>query len=156
MKKIIVDLDIVTVANWDKKGEPARLAQKFINRIENNEFQVVTPFIMIELLTRWKYSELVSTIQQFYLTNTTGFITNEDFDKKLESLKINDEKILAELKASNVKGEDTVLVLITSLFEIDYLVTFNRKHLRGKKELINEVLTTNGVKTIEIVGPEEI
>ena len=154
-KKIIVDLDIVTMALWNKKGEDTQLARRFINRVEEGEFDVVTPFVMLELLTRWKYSALVENIQQFYLKNTKVFITNEDIDKKLDLLNVDDKKVLSALKAAGVKGEDALLALITSIFEIDCLVTFNRKHLKSKRERINGVLTENGVKTVRIIGPED-
>jgi len=71
-------------------------------------------------------------------------------------MKIDDIKILNELKKKNIKEEDALLVLITSIFDIDYLITFNRKHLRGKCDIINEVLKENGLRIIEVVSPEEI
>ena len=38
-----------------------------------------------------------------------------------------------ELEKYGVKSEDAFLVLVSSIFGLDYLVTFNRKHLKNKK-----------------------
>ena len=56
----------------------------------------------------------------------------------------------------NIKPEDAFLVLITSIFDINYLITFNRKHLKNNENKINEVLKRNGLKIIKIVEPNEI
>ena len=40
-KKIIVDLDVVTVSIWDKKGENSQLATEFIGRIKNEAINEV-------------------------------------------------------------------------------------------------------------------
>lgn len=39
---------------------------------------------------------------------------------------------------------------------IDFLITFNRKHLRNKEEEINKILIKEGLRTVKIVGPEKI
>lgn len=156
MKKIVVDLDIITVAMWDKKGASSHLARELMGRIEKGEFDMVTPFIILEMLSRWRYSALAEDIQQFYLKYTKEFITNEDLDVRLDLLKVDDEKILSELKTNGVKGEDALLALMTAVFDIDYLITFNRKHLKGKKELIKRIMIKNDVRPIQIIGPEEI
>ena len=83
-------------------------------------------------------------------------VTNDDIDAKIDDLGIDDEKILLELQSNGVKEEDAFIVLIASIFDLDNLITFNRKHLRNKKKEINEVLKRNGLKTIEISGPEEV
>ena len=82
-------------------------------------------------------------------------ISNEDLDERIESIGIDDKKIIKELISQGVKDEDALLILAASIFEADYLVTFNRIHLKNKKEAINEVLNKNGIKTIKIIGPEE-
>ena len=59
-------------------------------------------------------------------------------------------------KIKEEKKEDSVLVFVASLFNIDYLITFNRKHLKNNRDKINEVLKKNGLRTIKIVEPNEI
>lgn len=155
MRKIIIDLDIITVAAWNKKGEETKTAQRFIARVQNNEFSAFTPFFLIELVGQWLYSALAEDIKQFYLKNTS-IITNEDLENKVAELDLDDKKILLELRAKGVKGEDALLALVTSIFSMDYLVTFNQKHLRSNVKMINEVMKDNGLKEIRLVGPEGI
>lgn len=154
--KIIIDLDVVTTSIWDKKGENVRLAVEFIDRVKNKEFYVVTPFFLLELVSKWKYSQLKDHIEEFYLKFTDKMLSNEDLDEKIDSMGIDDEKILKELKNKGIKSEDSLLVLVASIFEADYLITFNRVHLKNKRLIINEVLNTNGLKTIRIAGPEGV
>ena len=156
MKMIIIDLDIVTVSIWDKKGENVRLAVKFIDRVMNKEFYVITPYFMLELISKWKYSQLKDHIEDFYLKFTDKMISNEDLDERIESMNVDDKKIIVELMNHGIKGEDSLLVLVASIFDADCLITFNRIHLKSKKEVINEVLRKNGLRTIKIAGPEEV
>lgn len=155
-KKILIDLDVITVELWDSKGENKRIANEFIRRVENKEFFVVTPYSLLELVSKWKYTALKDEIEEFYLKKSDMTLSNKDVDAKIDSIGIDDVSILLELERNAVKGEDALLALISSIFDIDYLVTFNRKHLRNKTKIINEVLKENGLKPIQIVGPEEI
>ena len=155
-KKIMIDLDIVTVSIWDNKGENVKLALRFIARIKNKEFYVATPFYLLEHLAQWKHIRLKEQIEDFYIKNSDRLITSEDIETRIDELGIDDVKILSELQSHDVKEEDAFIVLVAAIFDLDYLVTFNRKHLRGKKKEINEVLKRNEIKTIEINGPEEV
>lgn len=154
--KILIDLDVVTVSIWDNKGENVKLALSFIGRVKNKEFHVATPFYLLEHLTKWKHIRLREQIEDFYIKNSDNLITNEDIETRIDEMKIDDVKILSELQSHDVKEEDAFIVLIASIFDVDCLVTFNRKHLRGKKKEISEVLKKNGLKTIKISGPEEV
>jgi predicted nucleic acid-binding protein len=155
-KKIIVDLDVVTVSIWDKKGENADLAVKFIDRVEKGEFYVMTPYFMLELISKWKYSQIKDYIGNFYLKFSDEILSNEELDDKFDSIGIDDVKILNELKNREIKGEDALLVVVASAFDAACLITFNRTHLKNNKEIINEVLGNHGLRTIEIIGPEEV
>ena len=63
---------------------------------------------------------------------------------------------LNELENAGIKKEDAALVLITSLFSFECLVTFNRIHLKNKKEEANRILKEWKLPTIQILGPEEL
>ena len=65
-KKIVVDLDVVTVAKWDK-GKNGDLGRSFLLRIKNKEFDVVTPFYLLGHLDKWKHITLKEKIENFYL-----------------------------------------------------------------------------------------
>ena len=154
MYKILIDLDVLTVAFW--KGNKKEIAQKLLSRVKNREFIVITPyFLLLNLLKKWTYLDLKDKIQDFYLKNSE-MLTNIEIDSKIKSLGIDDIRILKELIKINIKSEDAFLVLITSIFDINYLITFNRKHLKNNENKINEVLKRNGLKIIKIVEPNEI
>ncbi len=154
-KKILVDLDVITVAKWDK-SKNGDIGRKLVSKIEKKEFELVTPFYLLEHLVKWKHILLKEQIEDFYIKNSTKVLTNEDVDDKIDELSIDDVKILLELHSHNIKEEDAFIVLVTSIFELDCLVTFNRKHLRNKEKEINKSLVKNGLKDIKIVGPEEV
>ena len=152
--KISIDLDVITIAFW--KGDKKEIATKFLSRVKNREFIVITPyFLLLNLLKKWTYLDLKDKIQDFYLKNSK-MLTNIEIDLKIKSLGIDDIRILKELIKINIKPEDAFLVLITSIFDINYLITFNRKHLKNNENKINGVLKRNGLKIIKIVEPNEI
>ena len=155
-KKIAVDLDVVTVSIWNKTGSQVETARKFIKRVEAGEFYIINPFFLVELALQWKYQELREDIKEFYVRYSEKLVSDTEFKEKSKEMNIDAEKVIKLLERHNVKEEDSVLVLFSSMFSLDCLVTFNRKHLRSKREAINKTLKENGLKTIEIVGPEEI
>lgn len=59
---------------------------------------------------------------------------------KIEEVGFDNESVNRELVEKRVKSEDAILTVITSIFGIDYLVTHHRRHLKNKKEVINNVL----------------
>ena len=150
-KKIIIDLDVVTLAYWDKKDEA-----KLIEKIKGGLFAMVTPYIILEHLSKWNYRKLAEEIASFYETHSFQIITAQNLLEKCNEREIEYKKLLFELLNVGVKEEDIILVIISSIFSLDYLVTFNRKHLRSKEKEINEVLRKNGVETIRIVLPSEL
>jgi uncharacterized membrane protein len=77
-------------------------------------------------------------------------------DERIRQLNIDDKAIIQSLRKSGVKEEDALLVLFASIFDSDCLVTFNRKHLKSKWKIINEVLRSYGIRAIKIVLPYEI
>lgn len=150
-KKIIVDLDVTTLAFWDKKDE-----NKIIEKIKSNKLEMITPYILLEHLSKWDYRKLAEEISNFYEKYSSQIITTQNLLEATESFHINYRKLLLKIINVGVKEEDVVLVVICSFFEIDYLVTFNRKHLKNKEKEINEVLKENGLKPIKIKLPSEL
>ena len=99
--KILIDLDVLTAALWDKESE----AMEFLEKVKKGEFEVYTSRIL-------SVKEIV---------DRSGEI---DTDYK---------KIIIDLMSKGVKEEDAILVFTTSAFHLDYLVTYNRVHLRNKE-----------------------
>jgi len=151
-KRILIDLDVVTIAKWDSDTD----AINFLDRVESGEFELYVPYLIFDLLSKRKYEELSERIKHFYELHATRVITVQDSLNRIEELKIDDKKTVAELERHHVKEEDATLVVVASIFELDYLVTYNRKHLKNKSEIINEILKRNGLRTIKITLPDEI
>jgi len=155
-KKIMIDLDVVTVGIWDKRGEKSEVARGFMQRVENNEFEVVTPFSIIELVLKWRYENLKEDIKEFYLNNTSKLLNDTDIRNQVLKEKTDPNLVLPRLRREGIKDEDSLLVFLSSIFRLDYLVTFNRKHLRNKKDKINKILRECNLHEIKIVDPSEV
>lgn len=154
-KRIIIDLDVVTVGKWDKSVN-GDMARKFLNRVEKGEFRMITPYIIFELLSKWRYGKLVNEIREFYEFYSSEIITVLNLDERIKRVGLNRKEIAKDIQHYTVKEEDTILVIIASIFDTYYFVTFNRKHLKNKEVRINNVLQKYGIKTIRIVLPNEI
>ena len=75
---------------------------------------------------------------------------------KSKEIGIDYNKVILDLMSKGVKEEDAVLVFAASAFHLDYLITYNRVHLRGKETEINEILNLNKMKAIKIAAPTSI
>lgn len=152
--KILIDLDVVTITLW--KGTEKALATRFLNRVKTGEFKVYTPYILLDLISKWKDRALADKILDFYKLYSTEIITVEKLSEKLQSINLDLEELSKELTEITNKEDDSDLVLICSIFELDYLVTLNRKHLRNKREQIVQFLKGKNLKQIKVVLPNEL
>ncbi len=172
-KKILIDLDVITVGIWKKRDsrreigkirfanfclqkfpkEIFPIAKRFIQRVENKEFEVVTPYILLDLVYKWDNIVLREDIRKFYFENTSSFVERTGVITQIGRVF---EEVFTELEDKGIKDEDVFLILTTSAKKLDYLVTFNRKHLKSKGKIVNEILAKHGLKTIMIGLPNEI
>lgn len=150
--KIIIDLDVVTVALWNKNKE----ALDFLERVKKGEFEVYTPYILLDLVASWKFRELKEHIVHFYNVYSSKIVTIQDAFEESKKQNLRVETATMELLNTDVKEEDAALVILASIFPLDYLVTYNRKHLLNKINMINEVLRRNGFREIKIALPSEL
>lgn len=151
MKKIVVDLDVLTLAFWDRKDEAG-----IIERIKGGQLAMITPYIILEHLSKWNYRKLAEEIAGFYGKYSFQIVTAQNIMDEANGADLEYGRLLSELVGVGVKEEDAVLVIISALFDAGHLVTFNRKHLKSKEKEINEVLRKNGTGPIRIVSPEEL
>lgn len=154
-KKIIVDLDVVTVAKWDRSMN-GDLSRQFIIRIEKGEFEMLTPYIILDLISEWKHIRLAKRIKEFYDLYSKEIISVINLETKIKGINIERKALTEDLKSYSIKEEDIILVIIACIFEADYLITFNRKHLKNNEVKINNVLQKHGLRTIKIALPDEI
>lgn len=143
------------VKSFFPKIKKTILSKAFISRVENKEFNVFTPLLVLERVSKWKEVEIRDAIEEFYVKNSE-LLTTKDIKRRFKELNVNDEKVLKDLEKNGVKPEDALLVLISSVFEFDSPVTFNRKHLKNKEQVINRIMKNNKLKEVDIVEPNEI
>jgi hypothetical protein len=155
MPSAIIDLDVITVAHW--KGQQKKEADVFLGKLTSKdsgkELYIVTPFLLIGLLMEWRNKELAQRIEDFYLENTDLWLSDRMIKEQAELLGINLEALITRLEKRGVKQEDSVLVAVAAIFKIEYLITFNRKHLLSKQEAINGELKEAGLCLLKIRKP---
>ncbi|MBI2575263.1 hypothetical protein HYV82_05255 [Candidatus Woesearchaeota archaeon] len=154
-RKLIVDLDVVTVAKWDK-SKNGDLGRQFVMRIEQGEFEMIVPYMLLDLISEWKHTKLAKEIKGFYEIYSTEIISAINLEAKIVRMNVDRKALTLNLKSYGIKGEDIILVIIACVFDADYLVTFNRKHLKNNEVKINDALRKYGLRTIKIVLPHEI
>lgn len=151
-KKIMIDLDVVTVAYWDR-SRMGDLARSFIKKLSKKDHYIITPLMLIELVRKWKHEKLRTQIERFYFDNSNEILDNLQIVDGVLSNGADFEEVFSVLSNLEIKEEDITLVLASSIKEA-LLVTFNRIHLKNKEEEINGILSRYGLKTIKITSPE--
>jgi len=155
-KKIIIDLDVVTIGVWKKADPRKEESLKFMTRVKAKEFEVIMLSSTLNLLDKWKYTELSKVIRDFYVENTDLFLDEIEIFEFLNKQKINSAVIIDTLLKKGIKREDILLILACVTTNADYLVTLNRRHLKNNADLINSVLTYYKLRRIKVVHPNEI
>ena len=153
-RKIIIDLYVVTVGEWDK-GTHGNISRKFMVSVTKKAFYLITPTLLLELVRKWKHEKLKCQIEEFYLKNSDELIERVQVLQEIVSRGINFEDIFKKFIDITIKEEDITLILVSSLRDA-LLITFNKVHLKNKEEEINAILSEYGLKTIKITSPEWI
>ncbi len=148
-KKILVDLDILTNAFW--KGENKEIAEKFLNKIVNEDLEILTPSTLIDLIFDWKDRKLAQSILTFYSENS-DILSQKTILREFEKCGIDYKEVVEEITKVSGKEEDSFLVLVASVFGLE-IKTFNKKHLLNKKDEIRRVLQKFNLKEVEISDP---
>ena len=155
--KIMIDLDVVTVAEWEKEDPRRPIASRFLDEVDKKIFTVISPVTLIARLLSWKYLELVKKIAIRLISISDSFVTTEEANSILTA---NTKKGIRELADEGAKGlkikvSDMALVLIASSKGIDYFVTFNKTDLKNKEGKISEFLRRYNLHTPKIVLPDD-
>lgn len=149
MKRILIDLDILTNALW--KGEKREEAKKFLANIVKENVEILTPSTLIHLIFSWEDRKLAGEILSFYSDNS-DILSQKTILGKFERLGVDYKKIIKELTEVSGKEEDVFLVLVASVFDLE-IVTFNKKHLITKKDRMNQILRHYNLNEVEINEP---
>ena len=113
MPKVMVDLDVVTIAKWHEKRDLRRASsQRFMIRVERDEFSLLVPDEFLEILKPWEYVELMRRVRGWYTTNAKFIISSEEALKKVTAKTGLSEETLIEKLAleADMKTEDIFLV----------------------------------------------
>ncbi|MDI6807340.1 MAG: hypothetical protein QMD14_06095 [Candidatus Aenigmarchaeota archaeon] len=153
-KRILIDIDVVAVANYYKKDRDYPIAKRFIERVEFGEYELYSAHTLVELVKKWKEMKIKDGVLKFY-SDYCYVIPPAEIARRLEERKVRPKVILDQLAKKGVKEEDGILAVVASLFDL-VLVTLNRKHLRDKREEINKILKEGGLNEIGILLPNEI
>ena len=155
-KKIIIDLDVVTVGIWKKADERRTESLKFMKRVENKEFEVEMLTSTLNLVEKWNNLELSTRIKDFYYKNSDHFIEDIEVFNFLRTRKVSASAIIDEFLKKRIKREDIMLILACVVAKADHLVTFNRRHLKNNADTINAILNKNKLHKMKVVFPNEI
>ena len=153
-QKVIIDLDVVTVGKWDK-GINGDNSRKFMMRLSNKEFYLVTPTLLLEQVRKWNHKNLKVQIEDFYLKNSDELIEKIQIIEEIVSKGIDFEEVFSKFLDLGIKEEDITLIFVSSLRDA-LLITFNKTHLKNKEEEINGILLEFGLRNIKITSPERI
>lgn len=153
-RKILVDIDVVAVAKHYVKDRDYPLAKDFILKAESGEFEQYSAHTLITLVEKWKDAGIRKGILDFCSAYCYS-IPKAEVERRVREKEMDLESLLDQMKNKGVKEEDGLLALIASLFGLT-VVTLNRKHLKGKREEINEILKGGGLNEIEILLPNEV
>ena len=152
MKKILIDLNVFTAAEWDKNKE----AIEFLEKAKS--YEIYEPlFFVYHIARRWEYKKLADKIVKRIDELKSRIMLFSELDEKIRakcklSLK---ELTIKAIKKLKIKTEDFWLVLFASANNA-LLVTYNRKDLKDKEKEINDFLKENNLDTIEIRLPSEL
>jgi predicted nucleic acid-binding protein len=156
--KAVVDIDVFTVALWDKQDERKEAAEEFLDRIEDGEVELYLPLLLFQQIHDWKHNELATRIAKFQFRHSEELVDVRELENSIED---ESGKLVSEVldRASeqlpDVKESDLNLVLYASSLEVD-LVTFDRKHLLDRKDDINRFLEDQGLPEVRISSPEDL
>jgi hypothetical protein len=104
----------------------------------------------------WRDKELANDIISLFksLCKVVDLEENIRYFEKTRNVKIKDftQNYASEV---GIKTEDALAVIVYSLIEVEYFVTFNKKHLRNKYAKLKEIGWKYGIKIPEIMLPSE-
>lgn len=153
-KKVLVDIDVVAVSEHYVNDNDYKIAEALMKRIKSGEFEVYATHALLDLIRAWGNGPIKKKLLSFYDAYSYS-IPAIEIETRCAEKDVKLEEIVSKLSKKGVKEEDAALAVITSIFSL-ILVTLNRKHLRGKRDVINKILGENGLDEVKILLPSEI
>jgi hypothetical protein len=160
MKKVKVafDIDFACVHAWRKKDRRKEDIKKFFDLLRKNKdkFECLVSSHVLDQISVWRDKKLANDIISLFksLCKVVDLEENIRYFEKARNVKIKDftQNYASEV---GIKTEDALAVIVYSLIEVEYFVTFNKKHLRNKYAKLKEIGWKYGIKIPEIMLPSE-
>lgn len=92
-KRILIDIDVVCVAKHYVKDKDHSIAKHFIDRTESGEFEISTPYTLLEIVSGWKDIAIKKKILDFYHLLSRDILSVEKVASKFNELRIKIESI---------------------------------------------------------------
>jgi len=152
MKKVLIDLNVYIAAEWDKKKE----AIEFLGKVR--KYNVITPvLILFYILRNWKYRKLVDKIFNVIDKVTTTYVGTAQTNLKSIQLVNLPLRIFVRRisKTVGIPLDDARLIAYAALNEAEFLVTYDKKHLKNKEREIADFLKKYNLLPLKIILPNE-
>jgi predicted nucleic acid-binding protein len=152
MKKVLIDLNVYIAAEWDKKKE----AIEFLGKVR--KYNVITPvLILFYILRNWKYRKLVDKIFNVIDKVTTTYVGTAQTNLKSIQLVNLPLRIFVRRisKTVGIPLDDARLIAYAALNEAEFLVTYDKKHLKNKEKEIADFLKKYNLLPLKIILPNE-
>jgi predicted nucleic acid-binding protein len=152
MKKVLIDLNVYIAAEWDKKKE----AIEFLGKVR--KYNVITPvLILFYILRNWKYRKLVDKIFNVIDKVTTTYVGTAKTNLKSIQLVNLPLRIFVRRisKTVGIPLDDARLIAYAALNEAEFLVTYDKKHLKNKEKEIADFLKKYNLLPLKIILPNE-
>jgi predicted nucleic acid-binding protein len=152
MKKVLIDLNVYIAAEWDKKKE----AIEFLGKVR--KYNVIPPvLILFYILRNWKYRKLVDKIFNVIDKVTTTYVGTAQTNLKSIQLVNLPLRIFVRRisKSVGIPLDDARLIAYAALNEAEFLVTYDKKHLKNKEKEIADFLKKYNLLPLKIILPNE-
>lgn len=148
MIKLYLDTSVVSALFDGRNPERQNLTISFFNEIRN--FRIYISVITLAEVERTPDPELREKMEETLMGHNVLSLTDD--------VELLTEKYINYGAVPKSHEEDAYHIAIAVINDMDYLLSWNFKHLVREKtrEVVNMVNTTNNLKKIDIITPAEI
>lgn len=148
----MIDLNVMLAAYGKTLYEKKTRAVNLVRNVKKDKHELFTPFTLMDIAGGWDIKYFRTKVHRFYANYSKEIITAKKLDEKLLALNKEVKVLLKKLAYIGVKEEDGLLVIVSSVFNLE-LKTFNRVHLLNKITAINKLLKEEGLNETVISEP---
>lgn len=153
--KVLIDLDVITTKVWDRRQDTI----EFLDKVKRGEYMCTFPlFLIVHILRKWAYKKLVDKIIREIDEVTTEFLRSSVVEEAVERKTGMPSRVFIKkgFRKLDINKQDFTLVVFASVYEIDFLVTYNKTHLLQRQEDVEKFLRKFNLKSPKIISPNEL